>query len=147
MDDIERDRKRPIELRVRVQDGTPGFDGISEREATRFGRFSADALVVVRALFQEDAGIVLGVMALNGHDPSLPMSPSALFHVWLGLTGELARRAAEDGDTQGAQQISFARKVLTLLQLDERMRALSDPEVSTPAAPSSPPDGVASSTG
>lgn len=153
MDDTELSRLRPIEVRLRVAGSSPGFDGISERAAQSFGRFSADALLVLRALF-EDGGLKLGVLTLNGHAPAEPIAPSALFHLWMALTGELARREADPEDTQGAQQIAFARKVLTLLQLDEQLRALSladrseaDPPASTPDEPAAPADGEETSTG
>jgi len=156
MDDAERDRKRPLEIRFRVADATPAFEGTTEREANRFDRFSADALVLLRALYTEE-GLHLGVLALNGHAPSTPLAPSALFHLWLSFTGTLARLEPAADDPQGAQQIVFARKVLALLQLSEQMQSLGLPEdgdpdataseSSTPAGSSSPPDGVASSTG
>lgn len=153
MDDTALDARRPIEIRLRVP-GTPGFTDTSEREARQFGRVSADAVVLLRALVANE-GMKLGVVTLNGHAPDGELPPSAFFHLWVSLTGELARREAAPDDIQGAQQITFARKVLTLLQLDEQMRALGEgaeapgatPDAATPAPPDGRSDGEALSEG
>lgn len=145
MEDTELDRKRPLEVRLRVAGVTPGFeDWTTEREALRFGRSSADVAVILRGIFEAEK-LNVGVLAVNGHTAvdGAVMPPSALFHLWMSFTGYVARLQADEDDTQGAQQINFARKVLTLLHLDEQMRSLSIPsseESSTQASPASQSD-------
>lgn len=148
MDDTELDRRRPLEIRLRKLDD-PGFaEGTTEREARRFGRYSADVAVLLRGLVGEE-GLSLGVVCLNGHnlEGGGEIGTSALFHLWVSFTGHLARRTPDPEDPQGLAQIVFANKVLGLLDLDAEMRVLTPPASSTPDEPAPPAGEPAPSTG
>lgn len=128
MNDAELDTLRPLELRVR-HPATPGFSaGITERDAQRFGRAAADALLVARVLFNQDGGMNVHVAAVNGHAPELAVSPSALFHLWVSLTAHVARTPLDADDVQANQQVQFLRRVLLLMSLDEDLQKIAQEE-------------------
>lgn len=148
MNATELDRVRPLELRVRVAEATPGFEGVSEREANRHARHAADAAVLLRTLFTEE-GPVLHVLAVNGHnlDGGGALSVQALFHLWVSFTAFVARQTPDPEVPEDLAQIVFAQKVLGLMQLDPEMRPFTEPASSTPASPDSPSGDAATSTG
>ena len=112
--EYNRQLKRPLELRVRdLQDE----GGISEEDAARLGRTSADALVIIRFLADPDAGMALSLHSLNGKTHE-PLSLEAQFTAWLSFTGYLARQA--EGEDAHRRRV-FLKHVLTLLQLDEKL--------------------------
>lgn len=151
-------RLRPLEIRVRTRQELPQ-QGICEAEANSYGRVSADALVLLRAMM-DDSRLTLSVASLDG-ETLQEIAPSALFHLWLSFTGHVARMTVPSDDEAGARQIAFCQKVLMLLQLDSNMDPLAranagadaltpseaSPETSTEASPTTPPDGAASSAG
>mgnify|MGYP000882216265 CR=1 FL=1 len=155
---IDLQRLRPLEVRVRHRLELPG-GGISEAQANRFGRVSADALVLLRALMDEGT-LHLSVASLDGETLG-PVSPAALFHLWVAFTGHVARTPAPADDDQTARQIAFCQKVLYLLQLDVEMNAIarvaagaedatsdsSERPASTPASPTAPLDAAPLSEG
>jgi hypothetical protein len=160
---FDMNRLRPLEVRVRTRAELPG-GGTSEHQANRFGRVSADAIVLLRALMDEGA-LHLSVATLDGETLG-PVSPSALFHLWVSFTGHVARMPLPADDEQAARQVAFCQKVLLLMQLDTNMDALarvtagaegealaettsaaSERPASTPASPSLPPDDAPSSGG
>jgi hypothetical protein len=155
---IDLQRLRPLEVRVRHRLELPG-GGVSEAQANRFGRVSADALVLLRALMDEGV-LHLSVASLDGETLG-PVSPAALFHLWVSFTGHVARTPAPADDDQTARQIAFCQKVLYLLQLDVEMNAIarvaagaedatsdsSERPASTPASPTAPLDAAPLSEG
>lgn len=138
MNDTELDILRPLELRVR-HPATAGFSqGISERDAQRFGRASADALLVARVLFNQEGGMNVHVAAVNGHAPELEVSTSALFHLWVSLTAHVARTPVDPNDVQANQQVQFLRRVLLLMSFDEELQELAEADAGPTA--DAPPD-------
>lgn len=119
---IDLHRLRPLEVRVRHRAELPN-GGISEAQANGFGRVSADALVLLRALMDEGT-LHLSVATLDGETLG-PIAPSALFHLWVSFTGHVARTQIPEGDEQAARQIAFCQKVLLLMQLDPGMNAIA----------------------
>lgn len=119
---VDPHRLRPLEVRVRHRGELPN-GGISESQANSFGRVSADALVLLRALMDEGT-LHLSVATLDGETLG-PIAPSALFHLWVSFTGHLARTPIPEGDEQAARQIAFCQKVLLLMQLDPAMNAIT----------------------
>lgn len=148
---MDLDRKRPLEVRVRQID-------ISERDALRFGRVSADAVVLLRALFDEEK-LSVHVSSCQGATGE-ELSTAALFHLWVSFTGYLARRPIQDGASDEASQVAFLQRLLVLLGLTPELGPLtahlakarltlvspvhaSDP---SPASHTPPPGEPASST-
>lgn len=116
------ERKRPLEVRVRQ---VPG--GITEKEAQRFGRLSADAFALVRVLF-EGEGVKMHFTSGVGEEAQ-PMGVTGIFHIWLVMTQHLAGMEIEEDNPDSRRQVQFARAVLAQFALSSE---------SDPASPSAP---------
>lgn len=146
------DKPRRLEIRVRTsrdfelaQIGHP-----TEREANRNGRVTADVMVMMRGMIEEDGRLSVNVATLEGYGLQ-PISPSAQFHLWLSFTSSLAAAEVDPSDEDAVRQVAYLKKMLMLLQLDEGLRALGDAATAegdaTPPGPPSPPDDAPPSSG
>lgn len=108
--------------------------GISEADAVRLGRVSADALVIVRFLADPDKGISVSLHSLNGETHE-GLGMEAQFTAWLSYTAYLARTAEGPDDKR---RRTFLLHVLHLLQLDETLNLIqtAEPDQESPCAPS-----------
>ena len=115
---FDRQQKRPLELRVRDMKDE---GGISEADANRFGRHSADALIVIRFLADGDK-LVLHMHTQNGATQQ-ELGVEALFSAWLRLTSHIISLPSE-GDMKKRQ--GFLSYILKLLGLDERLQIIQN---------------------
>lgn len=113
---FDRQQKRPLELRVRDMKDE---GGVSEAEANRLGRYSADALVIVRFLADGDR-LAMHLHAQNGATQQ-GLGVEALFGAWLRLTAHIIAMPS-DGDMKKRQ--GFLAYVLKLLGLDEKLQII-----------------------
>lgn len=95
--------------------------GISEAEANRMGRYSADALVLIRFLADGDS-LRMQLHAQNGATQQ-ELGVEALFSAWLRLTAHIISLPAE-GDMKKRQ--GFLTYVLKLLNLDEQLQVIQN---------------------
>lgn len=111
-------QRRPLEIRVRdmKSDG-----GLSEAEAVRLGRHTADALVMIRFLADGDR-LVMQLHTQNGATQK-ELGVEALFGAWLRLTAHIIAMPAQD-DMKKRQ--GFLTYVLKLLNLDERLQVIQN---------------------
>ena len=115
--EFNRQRKRPLELRVRdLRDE----GGISEEDAERHGRVAADAFVIVRFMADPGAGMSLGVHSINGNTLE-ELSADAQFSAWISYTAFLARH-----EGVMAPQRRFLQNVLRFLKLTEDLQVIPD---------------------
>ena len=119
---LDLDKFRHLEVRVRHWDGEGS--GFTERTAQSFGRLSADALAIIRVLFEED-GLRSHMATFNPNGE--PIGTSALFHMWLAFTGEIAGRDIPEDDPEAAKQIVFLRRVMQMMTLAENFSRSSNP--------------------
>lgn len=130
-------QRRPLEIRVRDMkaDG-----GLSEAEAVRLGRHTADALVLIRFLADGDR-LVMQLHTQNGATQK-ELGVEALFGAWLRLTAHIIAMPAQD-DTKKRQ--GFLTYVLKLLNLDERLQVIQNAS-GGPGSRSLPADEAATSS-
>lgn len=130
-------QKRPLEIRVRDMkaDG-----GLSEADAVRLGRHTADALVLIRFLADGDR-LVMQLHTQNGATQK-ELGVEALFGAWLRLTAHIIAMPAED-DMKKRQ--GFLAYVLKLLNLDERLQVIQNAS-GGPGSHSSPAGAAQSSS-
>ena len=133
------DVKRPLMLTLYTADD--GAPTLSEREALELGGVSADALVVIRALFNGPE-LVIQASSVNGLDMK-PVSLSALFHMWVSLTGHIARMELPTDHEVEEAQVVFLRKILATMALTPELGPIAvalsaGPAEATPTAPSEP---------
>jgi len=136
------DIKRPLMLTLYSADEKD--PEISEREALELGGVSADAVLVVRALFN---GPQLHIQTTSVDGRTLKaLSPSAIFHMWVSLTGHLARQDLPADNETEALQIVFLRQILGTMKLSPELGPIAqglsgapdEGEEVTPSEPSSP---------
>lgn len=140
MDDTYWDKKRPLELRVRVAGAKDFEDGISEKEAQRWGRLSADFGLLVRAMRHEDH-VQLSVALLEPSGDVSRMTTEQLFNMWISITGFIARRPPVGEDQVGAQSsINCLRSFLGMLGYTPELQPIAStlPDASAPATTESP---------
>jgi hypothetical protein len=115
---FDRQQKRPLEFRVRdmKDDG-----GISEADANRLGRYSADALLIIRYIADGDS-LAMHLHAQNGATQQ-SLGVEALFAAWLRLTAHITGLPADD-DMKKRQ--GFLVYVLKLLGLDEQLQIIQN---------------------
>lgn len=109
-------QKRPLEFRVRDMKDE---GGISEEDANRLGRYSADALVIIRYLADGDQ-LSMQLHAQNGSTQQ-GLGVEALFSAWLRLTAYIIAMPA-DADMKRRQ--GFLTYMLKLLGLDEQLQII-----------------------
>jgi hypothetical protein len=116
-------KKRPLAIRVldHLDEG-----GVSEQELreTREHQVSADALFLIRVLFNDDQSFAMEVMSIVGetHDR---MSVPALFDMWVRLAAYIVRDARPDGnEAENLRQRKFCLSILQKLLLDENLQRL-----------------------
>jgi hypothetical protein len=116
-------KKRPLEIRVRDLSDEGGVsDGELKRLATN--RVAADALFLIRVLFNDDESYALEIMSLVGltHER---MTVEALFDMWVRLAAYIVRDAkTDDNKLEDLKQRRFCLAVLQKLDLDENLRRL-----------------------
>jgi hypothetical protein len=133
-------RKRPLELRVRDMSDV---GGISDVDATRLSRKSADALVVIRFLIDpnEDGDVRIHQELLSLYGASgEPLGTEALFGAWLSMAEFIMNRPVYSPEDE--RRRNFLVHVRKLLGLDLATRAIQDLEngVADRAAPTPPTD-------
>lgn len=114
---------------------------LSEREALELGGVSADALVVIRALFNGPE-LVIQTTSVDGATLK-PISLSALFHLWVSLTGHIARMELPTDNETEEGQVVFLRKILATMALTPELGPIAvalsaGPAEMPPTAPSEP---------
>jgi len=135
---FDRQQKRPLELRVRDMKDE---GGVSEADANRLGRYSADALVIIRFMADGDR-LAMHLHAQNGATQQ-GLGVEALFGAWLRLTAHIIAMPSE-GDMKKRQ--GFLAYVLKLLGLDERLQIIQTAS-GGPGSHSEPVDGSALTSG
>lgn len=136
------DKPRRMEVRVRTSRDfeLAQIEHPTEREANRNGRVTADVMVLMRGMIEDDGRLSVNVATLEGYGLK-PIAASAQFHLWLSFTSSLAAAEVDPEDEQAVRQVAYLKKMLMLLQLDEGLRALEDAVAeATPPESSTPPE-------
>lgn len=134
---FDRQQKRPLELRVRDMKDE---GGISEADANRLGRYSADALVIIRYMADGDR-LAMHLHAQNGATQQ-GLGVEALFGAWLCLTAYIV---AMPSDEDMKKRQGFLAYVLKLLGLDEQLQLIQTAS-GGPGSHDSPVDAAALSS-
>lgn len=148
MDDQYWMTKRPLEIRVRVAGSKDFEDGITEKEAQKWGRLSADFGLLVRGMRHEDQ-VMLSVAMLEPSGDASRMTTEQLFNMWISLTGFIARRAPVGPDPiKDQSSINCLRSFLGMLGFTPELQPIAGSlslasDSSSPEIPSPPEDGAA----
>lgn len=112
MSEFDNDRKRPLEFLVHnvLDEG-----GRSERDANENGRYTADALVLVRA-FIDDEQLTISTQSIEGKEFG-PISTEMLFRLWLAQGAYLIKESKGE-DTESLRIKNFVKKVFLLLEIE-----------------------------
>lgn len=116
------DRPRPLEISVLVHDLEKG-EGRTERELLPRSRIGADALFLIRSLIQADE---LAIHYTSSDEFGRPLDLQSLWHMWVCMTGHLAREAEQQNN---APMLRFCSMVLSHMGLNIDMTPMKAPEV------------------
>jgi hypothetical protein len=131
---FDQQRKRPLEFFVRDMKDE---GGISEAEANALGHYSADAIVIIRFLADNDR-LTMQLHAQNGATQQ-ELGVEALFSAWLRFTAYIISMPSDEGMKKRQRFLSY---VLNLLGLDEKLQ-LIQPVLEDPGSRDVPADVAA----
>lgn len=128
-------KKRPLEICVRDLSDEGGVSDQDLMIQAR-NRVAADALFLIRVLFNTDDTYAMSVMSLVGQTHE-PMTVQALFDMWVRMAGYIVNEAKTD--EQSVEDLSkrrFCLKTLNELQLNSKLQRLEKEVLVVPPTPS-----------
>lgn len=127
-------KKRPLEICVR---DLSDEGGISDQDLMiqSQNRVAADALFLIRILFNEGDHYAMSVMSLVGQTRE-PMAVQALFDMWVRMAGYIVNEAKTDENSiEDLSKRRFCLKTLNELQLNSKLQRLEKEVLLVPPTP------------